>query len=52
MRSKMVLLFGNPKGGGPVMLAAPSAALDLPLRILVRPQLDFAASVSGSETEA
>jgi uncharacterized protein (DUF302 family) len=30
-----LLLFGNPKGGTPLMLAAPSAALDLPLKILV-----------------
>ncbi len=31
-----VLLYGNPKGGTPLMLAAPLAALDLPLRVLVR----------------
>jgi uncharacterized protein (DUF302 family) len=30
-----LLIFGNPKAGTPVMLAAPSAALDLPLKILV-----------------
>jgi uncharacterized protein (DUF302 family) len=30
-----LLIFGSPKGGTPVMLAAPSAALDLPLKILV-----------------
>lgn len=30
-----LLIFGNPKSGTPVMLASPSAALDLPLRILV-----------------
>ncbi len=30
-----VVIFGNPKGGTPVMLAAPSSALDLPLKILV-----------------
>ncbi len=30
-----LLIFGNPKAGTPLMLAAPSAALDLPLRILV-----------------
>ena len=28
------LLFGNPKGGGPVMQANPVAALDLPLKII------------------
>jgi uncharacterized protein (DUF302 family) len=30
-----LLIFGNPKAGTPVMLASPSAALDLPLKILV-----------------
>jgi uncharacterized protein (DUF302 family) len=31
-----LLIFGGPKGGTPLMLASPSAALDLPLKILVR----------------
>jgi uncharacterized protein (DUF302 family) len=31
-----LLIFGNPKGGTPLMLAAPSVAIDLPLKILVR----------------
>jgi uncharacterized protein (DUF302 family) len=30
-----LLIFGNPKGGTPLMLASPSIALDLPLKILV-----------------
>ena len=30
-----LLVFGNPKGGTPVMLAAPSIAIDLPLKVLV-----------------
>jgi uncharacterized protein (DUF302 family) len=30
-----LLIFGNPQGGTPLMLAAPSVALDLPLKILV-----------------
>jgi uncharacterized protein (DUF302 family) len=30
-----LLIFGNPKAGTPVMLAAPSIAIDLPLKILV-----------------
>lgn len=28
-------IFGNPKGGTPFMVAAPRAALDLPLKALV-----------------
>jgi uncharacterized protein (DUF302 family) len=30
-----LVIFGNPKGGTPVMLAAPSSAIDLPLKILI-----------------
>ena len=30
-----LLVFGNPKGGTPLMVAAPSIAIDLPLKILV-----------------
>ena len=35
MRNTKLLIFGNPKGGTPLMLAAPTAALDLPLKILI-----------------
>ena len=35
MPNTKLLIFGNPKGGTPLMLAAPSVALDLPLKILV-----------------
>jgi uncharacterized protein (DUF302 family) len=30
-----LLIFGNPKAGTPLMLAVPSSAIDLPLKILV-----------------
>jgi uncharacterized protein (DUF302 family) len=30
-----VLIFGNPRGGTPLMLAAPSTAIDLPLKLLI-----------------
>src|SRR5258708_6257483 len=30
-----VLIFGSPKAGTPLMLASPSVAIDLPLKILV-----------------
>jgi uncharacterized protein (DUF302 family) len=29
-----LLIFGNPKGGTPLMLAAPTVAIDLPLKLL------------------
>jgi len=34
MRPTKLLIFGNPKAGTPVMRAAPSSAIDLPLKIL------------------
>jgi uncharacterized protein (DUF302 family) len=36
MRPTKLLIFGSPKAGTPVMLAAPTSAIDLPLKILVR----------------
>jgi uncharacterized protein (DUF302 family) len=35
MHPTKLLIFGSPKAGTPLMVAAPSAALDLPLKILV-----------------
>ncbi len=35
-----LLIFGNPKAGTPVMLAAPDCAIDLPLKLLVREDAD------------
>ncbi|HTB92709.1 MAG TPA: DUF302 domain-containing protein [Candidatus Sulfotelmatobacter sp.] len=35
MPNTKLLIFGNPKAGTPLMLAAPSVALDFPLKILV-----------------
>jgi uncharacterized protein (DUF302 family) len=34
MPPTMLLVFGNPKTGTPVMVASPTAALDLPLKVL------------------
>jgi uncharacterized protein (DUF302 family) len=34
MRPAVVVLFGNPKGGTPLMVAKPTAAIDLPLKAL------------------
>ncbi len=34
MNPTQLLIFGNPKGGTPVMVAAPTAAIDLPLKAL------------------
>jgi len=35
MRPTKVLIFGSPKGGTPLMVAAPSLAIDLPMKALV-----------------
>ena len=35
MRPTKLLIFGSPKSGTPLMQAAPSVAIDLPLKILV-----------------
>jgi uncharacterized protein (DUF302 family) len=35
MRPTKLLIFGNPKAGTPLMVAAPSIAIDLPLKVLV-----------------
>ena len=35
MPATQLLIFGNPKGGTPLMLAAPSIAIDLPIKILI-----------------
>jgi uncharacterized protein (DUF302 family) len=35
MRPTKLAIFGSPKAGTPLMLASPSSAIDLPLKILV-----------------
>ena len=39
-------IFGSPKAGTPVMIASPSAAIDLPLKILVSENKDGEVIVS------
>src|SRR5271157_1806632 len=34
MRPTQLVIFGSPKGGTPLMVAAPSLAIDLPLKAL------------------
>jgi uncharacterized protein (DUF302 family) len=35
MKPTKLLIFGNPKAGTPLMVASPSTAIDLPLKMLV-----------------
>ena len=51
MPRMMLLVFGNPKGGTPVMVAAPSAALDLPLKVLVTEEADGKVWMSFNASE-
>jgi uncharacterized protein (DUF302 family) len=51
MRPTKLLIFGNPKGGTPLMVAAPSLALDLPLKALVAEDEGGKVSVSYNSPE-
>ncbi|HLK65114.1 MAG TPA: DUF302 domain-containing protein [Bryobacteraceae bacterium] len=50
MRPCKLLIFGNPKAGTPLMLAAPSLALDLPLKILVWEKSDGSVWVTYNDS--
>lgn len=46
MPDTKLLIFGNPKGGTPLMLASPSVAIDLPLKLLVSEDSNGHCSIS------
>jgi uncharacterized protein (DUF302 family) len=46
MPDTRLLIFGNPKGGTPLMLASPSVAIDLPLKLLVAEDASGKCSIS------
>ena len=46
MRPTQLIIFGNPKGGTPLMVAAPTSAIDLPLKALVWEDADGAVWLS------
>src|SRR5271155_2904384 len=50
MRPTKLLIFGNPKGGTPLMIASPSIAIDLPLKILIAEDADGKAWVSYNDS--
>jgi uncharacterized protein (DUF302 family) len=52
MPKTQVVIFGNPKGGTPLMLAAPSVAIDLPLKLLVREDAEGQVWISYWSAEA
>jgi len=51
MRPTKVLIFGSPKAGTPLMVAAPSLAIDLPLKALVAEDGDGKVSVTYNDPE-
>jgi len=51
MRPTKVVIFGSPKGGTPLMVAAPSLAIDLPLKALVAQDADGKVSVTYNDPE-
>ena len=46
MPNTKLVIFGDPQAGTPVMLAAPSSALDLPLKILIAEGADGSTRIS------
>src|SRR5271167_3589834 len=51
MRATKVLIFGSPKAGTPLMVAAPSLAIDLPLKALVAEDARGKVSVTYNDPE-
>jgi uncharacterized protein (DUF302 family) len=49
MPNTKLLIFGNPKGGTPLMIASPSIAIDLPLKILIAEGADGKVWVSYND---
>ncbi len=51
MPNTKLVIFGNPKAGTPLMLAAPSVAIDLPLKVLVWEDNEARVWVSYNDSE-
>ncbi len=51
MRPTKLLIFGNPKAGTPLMLASPTAAIDLPLKLLVWEDAEGQTRISWNSPE-
>src|SRR3982074_338829 len=51
MRPTQLLIFGSPKGGTPLMVAAPTLAIDLPLKALVWEDADAKIRISYNSPE-
>jgi uncharacterized protein (DUF302 family) len=51
MPATKLLIFGSPKGGTPLMLVAPSLAIDLPLKALVAQDAENKVTVTYNDAE-
>lgn len=51
MRPTKVIVFGSPKAGTPLMVSAPSLAIDLPLKVLVAEDASSKVSVTYNDPE-
>ena len=51
MPATKLVIFGNPKAGTPLMLAAPTTAIDLPLKILIAEGRNAHVTVSWNDPE-
>jgi uncharacterized protein (DUF302 family) len=51
MPNTKLIVFGSPKGGTPLMLAVPSIAIDLPMKILIREDAESNVWVSYNDPE-
>ncbi len=49
MRPTKLLIFGSPKAGTPLMVASPSIAIDLPLKILIAEDADGKVRISYND---
>ena len=51
MPNTKLIIFGNPKAGTPLMIAAPTIAIDLPLKILIWEDADGRTWISYNNPE-
>jgi uncharacterized protein (DUF302 family) len=49
MRPEVLIIFGSPKAGTPLMVAAPSVGIDLPLKVLLWEESDGRAWLAYNE---
>ena len=51
MPQTKVVIFGNPLAGTPLMLASPSLAIDLPLKLLIAQDATGAVTITWNSAE-